>query len=197
MWDRLVRHWVYGTLPAALLLFALTPVLASKWPGWLTAVWLLVPLYMVHQYEEFDDDRFLRFVKERIGNGKELLGPEGAFVLNVFGVWSIQAGSFALAAMVRPGLGLMGVYLVLVNAVVHVGAALVLRCYNPGLLTAVLGFVPLGCVAWREVERAGASGRDHVLGLAVAIGAHLVILAYSRVHLWRETRPQSRKATIR
>ncbi len=186
MFDRIVRNWVYGGFLGGILLAALTPVLARQWPSWLTAVWLLLPLYMVHQYEEFDDDRFLRFVKERIGKGKGLLSHSAVFVLNVFGVWGILGVAFWLAATVRPGLGLMAVYLVLVNALVHIMAALVLRVYNPGLLTAVLGFAPLGVWGWLKLQAAGASGRDHALGLALGVGAHLVILGYSRAHLLRQ-----------
>ena len=77
----------------------------------------------------------------------------------------------------REGLGLIAVYLSLVNAFGHCAQALALRRYNPGLATAIGLFIPLGLVTLRvlaghpEVTRT-----DHILGLAVALLIHAAII---------------------
>ncbi len=73
MLARLYDNWVYGGFLAALMLLALTPLLASGWPLPLLLIWLQLPIYMLHQYEEHDDDRFRQVVNTTIGGGKEVL----------------------------------------------------------------------------------------------------------------------------
>jgi uncharacterized membrane protein HdeD (DUF308 family) len=100
MRERLAENWVYGGFLAGILLVALTPLLAAHWPGWMLAVWLMLPLYMVHQLEEHDSDRFRRFVNERVGHGREVLSPRAVFLINVPGVWGVIAASLYLALLI-------------------------------------------------------------------------------------------------
>jgi len=89
----------------------LTPVLASGWPFPLLLIWLQLPIYMLHQYEEHHADRFRLFVNATIGRGKEVLSRFSVLVINIGGVWAVDAGAFGLAARVHIGLGLIAVYL--------------------------------------------------------------------------------------
>src|SRR5208282_2200477 len=104
----------------------------------LISAWVQLPLYMIHQYEEHDADRFRRFVNQHIAGGREALTLADVFVINVPGVWGVIAASCYLAWVVRPGLALIAIYLTLVNAGAHVGALVALRRYNPGLITAIV-----------------------------------------------------------
>jgi len=177
MLTRLYDNWVYGGFLAALMLLLLTPVLASAWSLGLLLIWLQLPVYMLHQYEEHDDDRFRRFANATIGGGKEVLSRLDVFVINIGGVWGVDAAAFLLAAQVDLGLGLIAVYLSLVNAVAHCAQALALRRYNPGLVTSIGLFIPLGLVTLRvlagdpEVTRT-----DHLVGFGVAILIHAAII---------------------
>ncbi|MEM9731535.1 MAG: HXXEE domain-containing protein [Myxococcota bacterium] len=179
MLDRLVQNWVYGGFLAAFVLLGLTPVLATDWSPALKLVYLWSPLYMIHQYEEHDDDRFRRFFNAHLGNGKELLTPTAVFVINVPGVWGINAVSFALAATIDLGYGLIAVYLAVVNALVHVAQGVRMRRYNPGLITAIVLFVPFGALSFLAVNRAGgAPGWAHALGLGLAVAIHAAIVLH-------------------
>jgi hypothetical protein len=100
MLTRLRDNWVYGGFLAALMLLALTPVLASRWSVALLLIWLQLPAYMLHQYEEHDDDRFRRFVNATIGNGEDVLTRFDTFVINIAGVWGVDTISFWLATRV-------------------------------------------------------------------------------------------------
>jgi hypothetical protein len=66
--------------------------------------------------------------------------------------------SLYLSFFVNPGFGLIAVYLAVVNAVVHLVAAVALRAYNPGLWTAILLFLPLGASTYSPPPVLG-SGR--------------------------------------
>lgn len=63
MLQRLISNWVYGGALAGVLLFALSPLLLAYWPPPLAATFLLLPAYMIHQFEEHDHDRFRRFFR--------------------------------------------------------------------------------------------------------------------------------------
>jgi Protein of unknown function with HXXEE motif len=177
MLARLRDNWVYGGFLAALMLLALTPVLGSGWSVALLLMWLQLPIYMVHQYEEHDDDRFRRFVNATIGDGKDVLSRFDTFVINIAGVWGVDTISFWLATRVYLGFGLIAVYLSLVNSVGHCVQAIALRRYNPGLVTAIFLFIPLGgTTLWVLAGTGQVTLADHLIGLAAAIAIHAGII---------------------
>jgi hypothetical protein len=179
MLSRLTQYWVYGGFLSRVLLLALLPELARNWSTALLAVFLQLPVYMLHQYEEHDNDRFRVFVNRMMGGRKEVLSHGAVFLINVPGVWGVIAASFYLASYVGVGYGLIAVYLTLVNAVAHIGGAVVTRSYSPGLATAILLFLPVGVFGVRELQRTGEVGWDHhLLGLLVAVGIHVAIVVY-------------------
>lgn len=188
MLQRLTANWVYGGFLASFLILAWIALSGPTMSAALVLVALQLPVYMIHQYEEHDDDRFRRFFNTLLGHGRELLTIPAVFVINIGGVWAVYIAAIALAAKVDLGLGLIAVYGTLVNAVVHIAAAIAKRVYNPGLATAVLLFLPVGSVALWLVSRSGEAGAgEHILGLAVAIGLHAAIIAYVLVRRNRAT----------
>jgi hypothetical protein len=180
MMRRLYANWVYGGMLAGVLLLLLAPLLIGSWPIVLALTYLYLPVYMLHQYEEHDDDRFRRFVNANIGKGKEVLSPAAVFVINVPGVWGVIALSLYLAARVNIGLSLIAVYLVLVNGVVHIVPAAVRGSYNPGLGTAIVLFLPFGAYSLRQVQLAGGgTPLFHGIGLLSAVAIHVAIVLYA------------------
>lgn len=186
----LLRQWQYAGFLTGILLLLLLPLWASETGIVLALVYLQLPLYMLHQLEEHAGDRFRRFVNDRMAGGRDALTPMATLVINVVGVWLVDLISLYLAFFVNPGFGLIAVYLAVVNAVVHLVAAVVLRAYNPGLWTAILLFLPLGAWSLYVLTSAGAGLGEHVLGLIVAVAIHAMILAYVRRRISRmQARP--------
>jgi hypothetical protein len=176
MFNRLVVNWVYGGFLAGLLILLITPILARGWPPALLATFLCLPAYMLHQYEEHDNDRFRRFVNSNFGNGRKILSLLAVLLINVPGVWGVIAVAFWLAALFNPGFGLIAAYLLLLNAAIHILSAAFLRGYNPGLVTGILFFVPLGAWCIIAVQQTGfGSAWMHLIGLLAAIGIHAAI----------------------
>lgn len=178
MLQRLTQYWVYGGALSGALLLLLTPSIADGWPSWRIAVWLMLPLYMFHQWEEHDRDRFRLFVNTEIAHGAEALTPFAVFLVNVPGVWGVVAASFVLCGAAAPGYGLIAVYLVLINAVAHISEGVVLRRYNPGLWSAVIGFIPLGTWALLTIQRQHPSAWYHLLGISIALAIHAGIVLW-------------------
>lgn len=179
---RLQAHWVYGGALYGAVLLVLSPLLTAGWPLAERLVYLALPVYMLHQLEEHDGDRFRAFVNEVIGKGREVLSVRTVFVVNVVGVWGVMVLTIWLMRSVSPGWGLIGVYLLLVNAVLHVAQAVALRRRNPGLWTAVLLFLPLGVVAFSQIATM-ANSTQHAVSLAVVLALHGAIVVGVRRRL--------------
>ena len=179
MWNWIVRQWQWpaAALFAAMFLLAILPIVAAS-AGWpLALVFVQLPLYMLHQWEEHRGDGFRLYANRVIGGGREALTPAATFWINCLGVWAVNLAAIYLAWTVGPGAGLMAGYLAVVNAFLHIGPAIARRQYNPGLVTALLMFLPMGgwCIAW---SGAGAGWWLHAIALAAAVGVHLVVVAH-------------------
>jgi hypothetical protein len=175
MLNRLVDNWVYGGFLAALVLLVLGPLFVAGWPPALIATFLCLPAYMIHQYEEHDNDRFRDFMNQLIGKGREVLTKRAVFVINIAGVWGVLAAALWLAAFQR-GFGLIAAYLLLINGVIHVLPAIIMRRYNPGLVTGIVVFLPLSVYCLNAIQRTGGgTPLMHAVGIAVSIAVHAAI----------------------
>ncbi len=173
----LASHWVTGAGFMAAALLALAPALAVALPGATFLVLLHSPAYMVHQVEEHAGDRFRRFVNGRLFGGRDGLSVAAVLVINLPLVWGLNLAAFYAALVAGPAAGLVAPYAVLVNGAIHLAAALRLRAYNPGLVTAVLLFLPLGALTlWHVGAAAGAAA--HLAGLGLAVGLHAAIVLH-------------------
>ncbi len=182
MFSRLFHNWVYGGFLAGIALLVLFPLVAESWPETVRLTFLFLPTYLLHQFEEHDADRFRVFFNRTIGKGREVLTPAAVFIINVPGVWGVIIAATYLAAKVDAGLGLIAVYLAVVNAVVHLGQALARRAYNPGLATAAVLFLPLGVYSLMRFDALGAGAMKwQAIGLGVAVGIHASIIVYARL----------------
>jgi Protein of unknown function with HXXEE motif len=163
----------------------------SRWrdPAWL--VCLLLPVYMVHQFEEHGVNvlgqryHFLSELCAAIGH-KDVrdcpAGPAFIFAVNVGGVW--LAGLLAIVFRRRNILvGACAVGLLLVNAVIHIGQALFHHSYDSGLLTALVLFVPLcGWTLHQLLSQGILDTRRVVLVVATGVVMHAALLASLFAH---------------
>ena len=195
MWGWLVRDWQWpaAALFTTIFLLALLPIIAMESGLALTLVFAQLPVYMIHQWEEHSGDRFRLYINRVIGKGREALTPAAAFWINSLGVWGVDLAALYLAWGIEPTAGLVAGYLAIVNAVLHVIPAIVRGEYNPGLVTALFLFFPLG--GWCVAEVGAHAGLEaHAIGLAAAIGVHVVVVVHVVRRLARLSR--SAKSTI-
>lgn len=147
--------------------------------GWLA--WAALPLYMLHQVEEHGIDAFghvyafLPGLCQTFGFAPGSPCPiPTSFItaVNVGTVWGacLIAG---FASRKHPLLGLSAYAIPLVNAVLHIRQALVSHSYNPGLLSAVLLFLPVCFQVIRQAMTQGVLSRR---------GLFLLVLAGALLH---------------
>ena len=193
LWTWLVTQWQWpqATLFTAFFLFALLPFIAAGAGSALGLIFLQLPIYMLHQWEEHSGDRFRKYVNRVFGGGREALTPTATFWINSLGVWGVDLLALYLAWAVAPAAGLVAGYLALVNALLHIVPACVRREYNPGLVTAVFLFPIVGgwCV-WHAGASAGLL--SHLIAFSAAVGIHLLIVAHVVQRLTRRKRKKAR-----
>lgn len=182
MYDALKRHWVFGAGLMAGALLLLTPLLYDVWPLGLLLIFLHSPGYMIHQVEEHAGDRFRTFVNERIAGGRQALSTLDVIWINVGAVWGMNLAALYVGGFVELGWGLTAPYLMLVNALSHIGSAARFGGYNPGLATSVLIFLPLSIASLWLIP---ATPLQQGVGLTIAIAVHAAIAL--RV-VWRARR---------
>ncbi len=171
---RLTANWVYGALPMAVLLILFAPFVE----GVALPVYLALPIYMLHQYEEHDADRFRKSINRMLGPKARGMSHASVWIINVIFVWFLLLAVF-FAASVDPGWGVVAAYLMAINALVHIVVAIRARQYNPGLVTAILLFLPLS--AWIFAAQP-ASLAQYLAGAVLIIALHAAIA-------FRATRP--------
>src|SRR5262245_10027980 len=83
-------QWPYAALFTACFLVVLAPF-AFRYAGTpLGLVYLMLPIYMLHQYEEHAGDRFRAWVNNMIGHGRDVLTPIATFWINSLLVWALD-----------------------------------------------------------------------------------------------------------
>jgi len=183
MTDWLAKYWVQGALFMAMALLALVPLVFEVWWPQLLLIYLHSPGYMLHQVEEHTGDRFRTFINQRLFGGVEALTTLGVLWINLPGVWGVNLVALYLAYFVAPGFALVAPYLMLVNAIVHLGTVARTRGYNPGPWTSLFVFFPLAITTLSLIP---ASAAQHAAGLGAALFIHLLIAvgtARRAVHL--------------
>jgi hypothetical protein len=166
-------------LPFAVLIMCSLPIFLTANNVSQILLYTLLPVYMIHQYEEHAHGSFVEFFNSTIGKGQAVLTRVSAFWLNILEVWLLFLVSFYLAKYVAVGFAFVPIYTVLVNGLTHVIASLALRRYNPGLYTSLLLF-PWGIYLLVYFNAATEPSLVfNVIGLLVGIVGHAIIVVYA------------------
>ncbi|MGZ3629031.1 MAG: HXXEE domain-containing protein [Ktedonobacteraceae bacterium] len=176
-----IQSWSRVGIPLGIVLLLLSPFLLKGIGVILFLVFLQLPVYMFHQYEEHAHGSFRDFINQMIGGGKLILSDTAIFWINILLVWVLDLCILYIAVYWNSSLGLIAAYLTLVNGLSHIIVALVQRRYNPGLWTSIVLFLPLGAASIVILTMASQAAIFYqVIGLVSAILVHGIILIYIR-----------------
>ncbi|MEO1747449.1 MAG: HXXEE domain-containing protein [Pseudomonadota bacterium] len=186
----LVQHWMkVGTFMAPFLVLAAFSFSASeRFINARSISLALLVSYILHQFEEHWVDIYGRtfafkpylnaFLSNLLGHAdvQEFMSDMSVFVINTSLVWLVGA----LAVWRGDGhifAALCMAAIVVVNAMSHIGAGLMSGSYNPGLLTAVLVFLPVGIGAYVLLGRSsGVTSGGITVSLIWGLIAHLIMI---------------------
>jgi len=179
-WRWLVVEWNWPAagLLAAVLIAGLLPVLLVLGEPSVFWIALQLPTYLVHQADEHVGDRFRRHLNALLGT--EALSRPAAFWINSVGVWGVDLLALLLAVFADLAWGFIAIYLTLFNALVHMLVGVIRRESNPGLVTAVVLFLPVGGIAWWVLqERTTLGPIGHLACLAPVVVEHAIIVIWA------------------
>jgi hypothetical protein len=187
-WFDLAWPWI-GSIAAGLLLILLfgtrtlrSDLSLSRWhdPVWLS--WLAVPVYMIHNLEEFGIDLLGRthYFPDAMCSTLGLapypacpLPPSFFLATNISLIW-IAAPVAALASRRHPLIGFIFYGLLITNGLTHVAPLVLGKGYSPGTLSAMTLFIP--SFFWVAYAFFGPGGISYK-GLAVIAGAGVILHA--------------------
>ena len=189
----LVPHWMkLGTFAAPFLLFTASAfrrddALPAHRDLAMLSLWMLVA-YIIHQFEEHWIDLFgqvyafhgsvnnLLMSAFGVKDGPGPLTPEGIFVINTSLVWLVGAiAIWRSRTHVFPALAMAAI--IVVNALAHIVLGVVNVAYNPGLLTSVLVFAPMGGYVYAFAFRENLATRKEIVASIVwGIVAHVIMV---------------------
>jgi hypothetical protein len=180
-YDWFIGNWARASLPLAIILFLISPFIYQGIGLAAFLVYLTLPFYMLHQFEEHGGGQFKAFVTKTVGRGREVLSDRDIFRVNVLFVWLGTLVVLYLCVYVNIIWGLFAGYLVAFNGIVHIATSIRMRRYNPGLWTSVVVFLPLGIyIIYLISKESGAGWLYNGIFLVVAILLHAMILLNAR-----------------
>ena len=186
----LASRWVACALFMGLALLAIVPILTASGPLPLLLIFLHAPAYMLHQVEEHGRDRFRTYVNKKIFGGVEALTTGAVLWINIPCVWGLTLAALYAAWLIAPGWGLMAPWLIIVNAITHIANAIKRREYNPGLLTSVFLFLPLGFITLHVIT-ATREQTLFALGLSLLVHAMIVVTVFRHAKELRRLKPSA------
>lgn len=177
-------HWSLSCLPLAILtiVFAWSSHCAlSEVMFWL---WLQLAVYLLHQAEEhFWPGGFKQFVNKKIFHSSipnSPLSEVDVFWINIPFIWILFPLALVMAQHVDIAVGLFLPVFGMVNAITHVFAWFIKRCYNPGLVVSLCLNIPTGYYTIKMMLDAGCiTPKIIVVMTAVAVAMHVGMVSFA------------------
>ncbi len=207
-YDFLVQNWMkLGSFGAPVLLFVFFSAKAEKTTTVLTDTKLMSVLflvaYIIHQFEEHwidvfgeqyafyhDVNELLLSVLSAQDTTVMPLSPEAIYVINTSLVWLVGI----LAIWRNPGhlfssLAMAGI--TLVNGMSHIFLGIAKQSYNPGLLTAIVIFLPLAITFYRTIliEIPAIKGQA-IASIVWSVLAHIIMFSGLLAANWLNLIPE-------
>ena len=185
------EHWPKAGFIAAIFLFVLLFFNSKAAIGsfeWL--YWLSLPLYMVHQFEEyvypggFKED--LNKILTRGEGNQEILTDKIGLVVNIGFIWILTPVLIILDtfSIIFP---IILMTLVAFNGFVHVIASIRFRRYNPGLIVSLLANIPLGLYVLIGLGlNAIASSTELFVGILIGVILYAALFVFLGIRARRQ-----------
>ncbi len=144
-------------------------------------IWIQIPIYLLHQFEEHSRNGFKNYVNRNVFNvseGNYPLNDKNIFWINIPIIWILMP-LFASLALINPFFGLWIPIFAVINSVSHLIFSIVNRHYNPGIMVSLFLGIPVGLYAlFIFYSRLNVPYIITVLSLSFAIILHIIVFGY-------------------
>lgn len=152
-------------------------------------IWIQLPIYLLHQFEEHNWNGFKNYINTNIFKANREnypLNDKIIFWVNIPIVWIIMP-IFSGLANINILFGLWIPYFAVINSLTHVIVSIKNREYNPGLLVSLTLGIPVGVYAlvtfytYIQVPLLAT-----IISLFIAISLHLLVFGYIAMTVKKE-----------
>ncbi len=147
----LYKNWAKLSLPLAVLVLSCLFGFKGALSASLFWIWFQFPVYLIHEFEEHVwPGKFKEFINKEVFHSLKKDAPlnqAAVFWMNILVIWILFPFVAVSAQFIEPKIGAFLPYFSLFNATTHIGAFLVKKKYNPGLLASLVLNYPLGIYA--------------------------------------------------
>ncbi|MFW5728436.1 MAG: HXXEE domain-containing protein [Spirochaetota bacterium] len=179
------RHWPQATVPVAIALLILLPVVFSGLSAATFFAVLFVPLALLHQYEEHAGGRVKTFMHRLTGPARPVPTRRAALLVAAMGVWLPGFATPILTTFSTGGFVAIAWAISATEVVLHLAGSAVTGRPSPGVRTALVLLLPFSVFAFGAAQTAGAVEGHYVVALVVAVApraaAALVVLGRRRL----------------
>jgi len=178
----LMRNWSKSTIFIAIYTIILLVLFVMKQNFALFLIWVQIPGYFLHQFEEYVlPGGFVGFFNKKMLGSKEVdfpLDEKVSFWINIPIIYIAFPISAILATQFSLSFGIWVAYFSVVNAVSHVAMAFKHR-YNPGFWVSLLVNIPVGIYTiWYFASNQIIPVSAHVIGLLIGIAVQGIVVLY-------------------
>jgi hypothetical protein len=177
------KHWPKAGLIAAVFILLLLFLNSKVYIGsfeWL--YWLSLPLYMIHQFEEYVYPGGFKEELNKIllneNSSSEILTDKAVLVVNIGFIWILTPVLIVLGAIsiVFP---VILMTLVAFNGFIHLVVSIRFKQYNPGLIASLVFNLPLGLYVLIGLSlNAVATGLELLIGIIIGLILHMGLLVF-------------------
>jgi Protein of unknown function with HXXEE motif len=149
MFNWLYDNWAKLSVFLAIIVTILIYVFVKPENIVLFLIWIQLPIYLLHQFEEHNWKGFKNYINRKVFKVKEgdfPLNDKIIFWVNIPIVW-ILIPIFASLSSINLMFGLWIPYFAVFNSLTHVIVSIRNREYNPGLIVSIILGIPVGVYA--------------------------------------------------
>ena len=178
--DWFLHNWSRASLVTTIILLVIAPLVYLGTGIAVFLIFLWLPFYMLHQYEEHADGKLIEYYQKKMPDIAPYLSKWKLLIVNIVFIWLMFLISIYCAFVGKFALALYAPYVSLVNALVTVAQALRWRAYSPGLWTALLLFLPGATLTILVFSVLGTTRTDNLVGFGLGVLAHIFFFALGR-----------------
>ncbi|MGZ7067486.1 MAG: HXXEE domain-containing protein [Methanobacterium sp.] len=187
----LYKNWAKLSIFIAIILALLIYFFIKTENIVLFLIWIQIPIYLLHQFEEHTWNGFKNYINKKVFNveeGEFPLNDRNIFWINIPIVW-IMMPVFAGLSSFNVMFGLWIPYFAVFNSLSHVIFSLRNREYNPGLIVSLILGIPVGIYALIIFySYISVPAIISILSILFALLLHVIIFGYIRMNYKKETR---------
>ncbi|MGZ7136114.1 MAG: HXXEE domain-containing protein [Methanobacterium sp.] len=187
----LYKNWAKLSIFVAIILALLIYFFIKTENIVLFLIWIQIPIYLLHQFEEHTWNGFKNYINKKVFNveeGEFPLNDRNIFWINIPIVW-IMMPVFAGLSSFNVMFGLWIPYFAVFNSLSHVIFSLRNREYNPGLIVSLILGIPVGIYALIIFySYISVPAIISILSILFALLLHVIIFGYIRMNYKKETR---------